>query len=50
MLFLADVVYVHPDAQGAIAVLLTPLLQTGALLLALPVVWWLSNLRKGAKA
>jgi hypothetical protein len=34
----------HPDAQqGAIAVLMTPILQGGALALLLPVVWWVSR-------
>jgi hypothetical protein len=43
ILFLADVIFWHPDAQGAIAVLMTPILQGGALVLVLPVVWWLSR-------
>jgi hypothetical protein len=40
VLFLADVILWHPDAQGAIAVLMTPILQGGALILLLPVVRW----------
>jgi hypothetical protein len=43
ILFLADVIFWHPDAQGAIAVLMTPILQGGALALLLPVVWWVSR-------
>jgi len=43
ILFLADVIFWHPDAQGAIAVLMTPILQGGALVLLLPVVWWASR-------
>jgi len=43
MLYLADVIFWHPDAQGAIAVLITPLFQAGALVLVLPVSWWLSR-------
>ena len=43
ILFLADIIFWHPDAQGAIAVLMTPILQAGALVLLLPVVWWVSK-------
>ncbi|HEY8157210.1 MAG TPA: hypothetical protein VIF10_00775 [Methylobacter sp.] len=43
ILFLADVIFWHPDAQGAIAVLMTPILQGGALVLLLPAVWWMSR-------
>jgi len=43
ILFLADVIFWHPDAQGAIAVLMTPILQGGVLVLLLPVVWWVSR-------
>lgn len=42
VLFLADVIFWHPDAQGAIAVLMVPILQGGGALL-LSVVWWLSR-------
>lgn len=41
--FLADVIFWHPDAQGAIAVLMTPILQGGALAFLLPVAWWVSK-------
>lgn len=40
IVFLADVIFWHPVAQGAIAVLMTPLLQGGALALMLPVTAW----------
>lgn len=38
--FLADVVFWHPDPQGALAVLMIPLLQGVALALLLPLFWW----------
>jgi hypothetical protein len=41
ILFLVDVIFWHPDAQGAIAVLMTPLLQAVALVLS--VAAWLSR-------
>lgn len=40
---LVDAIYVHPDPQGAIAVLLTPVLQGIAFLLAAPLAWWSSR-------
>jgi hypothetical protein len=43
ILFLADVIFWHPDAQGAMAVLMTPILQGGALVLLSPIVWWVSR-------
>jgi hypothetical protein len=43
VLFLADVIFWHPDAQGAIAVLMIPLVQGGALALLLPVAAWMSR-------
>jgi hypothetical protein len=43
ILYLADVIFWHPDAQGAFAVLMTPILQGGALAVLLPVAWWLSR-------
>ena len=43
ILFLADVIFWHPDAQGAMAVLMTPILQGGALVLLFPVGWWVSR-------
>ena len=43
VLFLADVIYWHPDAQGAIAVLMTPIFQGGALALLSLVVRWVSR-------
>lgn len=43
IVFLTDVIYWHPDAQGAIAVLMTPILQGGAAALLLPVASWMSR-------
>jgi len=43
ILFLANVIFWHPDAQGAIAVLMTPILQGGALALILPAACWMSR-------
>lgn len=43
ILFLADVIFWHRDAQGAIAVLMTPILQGGVLALLVPVVLWVSR-------
>jgi hypothetical protein len=40
ILFLADVIFWQRDAQGAIAVLMAPLLQGVALVLLLPVASW----------
>lgn len=43
ILFMADVIFWHPDAQGAIAVLMTPILQGGASALLLSVASWVSR-------
>lgn len=43
IVFLADVIFWNQDAQGAIAVLMTPVLQGGALALLLPIAWRLSR-------
>lgn len=40
ILFLTDVIFWHPDAQGAIAVLLTPILQAIASAVLLPIASW----------
>ena len=40
ILFLAEVIVWHPDAQGALAVLMTPILQLGAFAILLPVMKW----------
>lgn len=37
---LVDIIYLNPDAQGAIGVVLTPILQVIALLLSAPLAWW----------
>jgi len=38
--FLTDVIFWHPDAQGAIAVLMTPIFQGLAAGLLLPIALW----------
>ena len=43
ILFLADTIFWHADAQGAITVLITPILQAGALGLLLLVAWLVSK-------
>ena len=40
IVFLADVIFWHPDAQGAIAVIMTPILQGAALAFLIPVASW----------
>ena len=39
--FLADLIFWHPDARGAIAVLMTPILQGLAAGLLLPIAFWM---------
>lgn len=41
--FLVDVIYLQPDAQGAIAVAITPILQVIAGAIFSPLAWWLSR-------
>ncbi len=43
ILFLANVIFWHPDAQGAIAVLMTPILQGGVLAFLLTIWYWVSR-------
>jgi hypothetical protein len=43
ILFLVDVIFWHPDAQGGIAVLMTPILQGLAALLLSPIARWASR-------
>lgn len=45
ILFLADVIVWHPDAQGALAVLMAPVLQLGAFVILLPVINWVLRSR-----
>lgn len=40
VLAIADAIYWHPDAQGALAVMMVPLLQGVALALLLPLSGW----------
>lgn len=35
-----DAIWLHPDAQGAIAVMITPVLQGIAFLVVAPLAWW----------
>ena len=43
ILFLADVIFWHTDAQGALAVLMAPIFQGIALVLLLPATLWLTR-------
>ena len=43
VLAIADAIFWHPDAQGALAVLMVPLLQGVALALLLPLSAWASR-------
>jgi hypothetical protein len=43
LLFLADTIFWHPDAQGGIAVVMTPILQAIAMALLALVCWWMSR-------
>lgn len=43
IVFLTDTIFWHPDAQGAIAVLVTPRLQGVALALSLAIASWVSR-------
>lgn len=36
----ADAIYWHPDPQSAIGIVLTPVLQAIAFLIAAPLAWW----------
>lgn len=44
---LVDIIYWHPDAQGAIGVVLTPVLQGIAFLIAAPLAWWAGKRARG---
>ncbi len=43
IIFLTDVIFWRPDAQGAIAVLMTPVIQVITSALLLPVAYWVSR-------
>jgi len=43
IIYLLDVIYWHRDAQGAIAVVMTPILQVIAGVILAPLAWWLSR-------
>jgi hypothetical protein len=42
---LVDAIYLHPDAQSAIAVVIAPVLQGIVFLLAAPLAWWAGRRR-----
>lgn len=44
---LADAIFWHTDAQGAIAVVLTPVLQGIAFAIAVPMAWWAGRRMRG---
>jgi hypothetical protein len=41
LLFLIDIIFLHPDAQGGIAVIFTPAYQMIGTALLLPISYWL---------
>jgi multidrug transporter EmrE-like cation transporter len=43
LLFLTDIIYLHPDAQGGIAILFTPIYQGIGMGVLLPLSHWLSG-------
>jgi len=43
ILFLSDIIYWHPDPQGAIAVILIPMLQGIVFAVLLPIYSWISK-------
>ncbi|MBL0226351.1 MAG: hypothetical protein IPQ16_12535 [Geobacteraceae bacterium] len=45
MLLLADTIFWHPDPQGAIAVLMLPILQGIAFAVLLPIFIWISKMK-----
>lgn len=44
LMFLADVIFFHPDAQGAIAVLMAPILQGIGIIILVPLAHWVFRL------
>ena len=46
---LIDVIYRHPDAQGPIAVVLTPIYEMAALVILAPVSAWIGGRRKAPR-
>jgi hypothetical protein len=42
---LVDAIFVHPDAQGAAAVVITPVYEMGALVVLAPISAWLASRR-----
>lgn len=43
---LLDAIHLHPDPQSAIGVVLTPVLQAIAFLIAAPLAWWAGQRRR----
>lgn len=43
IIYLLDVIYWHPDAQGAIGVVIAPILQMIVCAILAPLAWWLSR-------
>jgi len=41
LVFLIDIIYLHPDAQGGIAVMFTPIYQGAGMVVLFPAVYWL---------
>jgi hypothetical protein len=50
ILFLLDVVFWNRDAQGAIAVVMTPVLQVLAAVVLAPLAWWASRPARAQRA
>lgn len=44
LMFLADVIFFHPDAQGAIALLMAPILQGIGIMILEPLAHWVFRL------
>jgi|GEM_PF-1390461 len=44
LMFLTDVIFFHPDAQGAIALLMAPILQGIGILILVPLAHWIFRL------
>lgn len=43
VVLVADPIFWHRDAQGAIAIMMTPLTQAAAWVALAPVIWWVSR-------
>lgn len=47
--FLTEIIFLHPDAQGGLAVLFTPVYQGIIMLLLLPLLTWLFSRQQAVK-